>query len=157
VNSSGTRIVTFSENGLLRLLDLQTEKVLQITKINSKLFPNDIAFSQDSRHIAIGFANQSIKILTTESFKETHSYQHSAPVRHLEWHPDNELLQVVSSDDSRKIVVFDYIANKIVGQVEGGHTFSFADGGKSIVTIHDQEIRVYDYRTLKLKQKCVVG
>ena len=109
---------------MLRLLDTQTEKILQITKINSKLFPNDIAFSQDSRHVALGFANQMVKIFTTESFKETHSYQHSAPVRHVEWHPNNELLQVISSDDSRKIVIFDYIANKIVSQVEGGHTFA---------------------------------
>ena len=83
VNPSGNRIVTFSENGLLRLIDLQTEKVLQITKINSKLFPNDLAFSPDSKHLALGFANQTIKIMTTESFKETHSYQHPAPVRHL--------------------------------------------------------------------------
>lgn len=53
--------------------------------------------------------------------------------------------------------MFDYVANKIVNQVEGGHTFSFAEGGKSIVAIFSQEIRVYDYKTLKLKQKCVTG
>ena len=58
-------MVTFSENGLLRLLEVQTEKVLQITKLNSKLFPNDIAFSADSKHIALGFSNQTIKIFTT--------------------------------------------------------------------------------------------
>jgi tricorn protease-like protein len=83
VNASGTKMVVYSENGLLRLIDIATEKVLQITKLNSKLFPNDIAFSPDSRHIALGFSNQTIKIFTTESFKETHSYQHSAPVRHV--------------------------------------------------------------------------
>jgi hypothetical protein len=64
---------------------------------------------------------------------------------------------VVSSDDTRKIVVFDYIANKIVNQVEGGHTFTFTEGGKAVVSIFNQEIRVYDYKTMKLKQKCVVG
>lgn len=64
VNLAGNRIVTFSENGLLRLIEVESERVLQIIKLNSKLFPNDIAFSPDSRHIALGFSSQNIKILT---------------------------------------------------------------------------------------------
>lgn len=44
-----------------------------------------------------------------------------------------------------------------MNQTEGGHTFTFAQAGKAIVSIFNQEIRVYDYKTMKLKQKCVVG
>lgn len=137
-------------------MDLQTLKVLQITKLNSKLFPNDLAFSPDSRHLALGFASQVVKIYSVETLKETHSYQHAAPVRKVEWHPNGELLQLVSSDDSRKLIIFDYIVNKAVGQIEGGHTFNFLEGGKKIVTICNQEVRVYEYKGLKLIQTCVV-
>jgi WD40 repeat protein len=56
-------------NGLLRIVDLSSGQVLQITRFGPKFFPNDLAFSQDSRHLAIGFANQTVKILTVESLK----------------------------------------------------------------------------------------
>lgn len=116
-------------------MDLQTLKILQISKLNSKLFPNDIAFSPDSNRIALGFASQMVKIYSVETLKETHSYQHAAPVRKVEWNPNNQLLQLVSSDDSRKILIFDYIINKAIGQIEGGHTFVFLEGDKKLVTI----------------------
>jgi|JI9StandDraft_2_1071091.scaffolds.fasta_scaffold366005_2 hypothetical protein len=61
-------------------------------------------------------------------------------------------MQLVSSDYSRKIVIFDYIANKAVGQVEGGHTFCFTNNGKQIVSANDQEIRVYEYKGLQMIQ-----
>lgn len=134
-------------------MDIATSTVLQIVKLNSKLFPNDIAFSQDSKFIAVGFASQLVKIFTVETLKETHSYQQSAPVRKVEWHPNPEFLQVISSDFNRKITVFDYIANKVVGQVDGGHTFCFAGNGKRIVSINDQEIRIYEYKGLELVQR----
>lgn len=69
MNSSGTKIATFSVNGLLRIIDISSSQILQITRFGPKFFPNDIAFSQDSRHLAIGFANQAVKILTVESLK----------------------------------------------------------------------------------------
>ena len=68
---------------------MQTQKVLQITKLNSKLFPNDMAFSPDSKYIAVGFASQIVKIFTVETLTETHSYQHAAPVRKVEWNPNS--------------------------------------------------------------------
>lgn len=74
-------------------------------------------------------------------------------MRHIEWHPNAELLQLVSSDDSRKIQVFDYIANKVINQIDGGHTFVLAEGGKTIVSIFNQEIRVHDYKTMRLKHR----
>ena len=45
-------------------MEVQTQKVLQITKLSSKLFPNDISFSPDSKYIALGFASQLVKIFT---------------------------------------------------------------------------------------------
>jgi WD40 repeat protein len=115
-----------------------------------------MAFSADSKRIALGFASQVVKIYSVDTLKETHSYQHSAPVRKVEWNPNNELLQLVSSDDSRKLIIFDYIINKAVGQIEAGHTFVFLDGDKKLVTICDQELRVYEYKGLKLLHRCVV-
>lgn len=69
VNPQATKIATYSENGLLRIIDVQTTTVLQITKLNAKLFPNDMAFSPDSRSLAIGFASQNVKIFTVETLK----------------------------------------------------------------------------------------
>jgi WD40 repeat protein len=69
VNAAGTKIATYSENGLLRIMDLSTQKVLQIIRLSNKLFPNDIAFSPDSKYIAVGFASQLVKIFTVESLK----------------------------------------------------------------------------------------
>ena len=81
MNSPATKIATYSQNGLLRIMDIATGNVLQIAKMNSKLFPNDISFSRDNKYLAIGFASQMVKIFTVENLKETHQYQHSAPVR----------------------------------------------------------------------------
>ena len=81
MNSLATKIATYSQNGLLRIMDIATGSVLQIAKMNSKLFPNDLSFSRDNKYLAIGFASQMVKIFTVENLKETHQYQHSAPVR----------------------------------------------------------------------------
>ena len=80
--------------------------------------------------------------------KETHSYKHSAAVRKLEWNPNPEVLQVVSSDYNREILVFDYILNKVVERVDGGHSFCFDEKGKRIISIYDQELRVYALKGL---------
>ena len=132
----------------MRIIDSASSAILQITKMNGKLFPNDIAFSPNGKYLAIGFASQIVKIFTVDSLKETHHYQHAAPLRKVEWNPNPEMLQVVSSDYSRKIVVFDYIANKVVYNVEGGFTFCFTSNGKQIVSIFNQEIRVYEVKGL---------
>ncbi len=78
-------------------------------------------------------------------------------MRHVEWHPSSDMLQLVSSDDSKKIQLFDYIANKVIASVEGGHTFSFSKDGNTIISILNQELRVYETRSLKMLQQCVVG
>ena len=106
-------------------MDIATGNVLQISKMNSKLFPNDISFSRDNKYLAIGFASQMVKIFTVDNLKETHQYQHSAPVRKVEWNPNADIIQVVSSDFNRQVLVFDYILNKVVARVEGGYTFCF--------------------------------
>jgi WD40 repeat protein len=148
VNSAGNKIAVFSENGLLRVMDVVTSTVLQITKLSNKLFPNDMAFSKDGKYLAIGFASQVVKIFTVETLKETHHYQHAAPVRKVEWNPNPETLQIISSDFSRKIVVFDYIVNKVVAEADGGYTFCVSGDGKKVVGIFDQEIRVYELKGL---------
>ena len=57
-------MATYSDNGLLRIVDVASSTVLQITKLNSKLFPNDMSFSGDSKFLAVGFASQQVKIFT---------------------------------------------------------------------------------------------
>ena len=129
-------------------MDPSTLTVLQISRLSPKLFPNDLAFSPDSKHLAVGFASQLVKIFTVENLKETHSYSHKASVRKVEWDPRPEVLQVVSSDDGNKICIFDYIANKVVSQADAGHTFSIS--GKRLASIKGQEVRLYEIKQLKL-------
>jgi WD40 repeat protein len=64
VNPLATKIATYSENGLMRIIDTASSTVLQITKMNHKLFPNDMAFSKDGKYLAVGFASQSVRIFT---------------------------------------------------------------------------------------------
>jgi predicted DNA-binding protein (MmcQ/YjbR family) len=47
--------------------------------------------------------------------KESHSYrQHQFTVRKVQWHPNAENLQIISIDDDRNLVVFDFILNKAI-------------------------------------------
>ena len=69
MNPQGTRIATYSQNGLLRIMDISNQNVIQITRMHAKLFPNDISFSKDSKYLAIGFASQQVKIMTVETLK----------------------------------------------------------------------------------------
>ena len=45
-------------------MDIGSKAVLQISKQNAKLFPNDMSFSKDGKYLAIGFASQLVKIYT---------------------------------------------------------------------------------------------
>ena len=49
-------------------------------------------------------------------------------------------------------MVFDYILNKVIAKIDGGHNFCFTSSGKSLVSIHDQEVRVYEIKGLVFKQ-----
>lgn len=75
-------IITYSNNNLMKVVNIQTEKVLQKVKLNAKFYPYDMVYSGDSKFIAAGFSNGMIKIYTAETMKETHSYRnHTMPVR----------------------------------------------------------------------------
>ncbi len=54
---------------MLRVVNIQTEKVLQKVKLNAKFFAYDIAYSGDGKFVAVGFANGMIKIYTAETMK----------------------------------------------------------------------------------------
>ena len=69
MNGQSKLLATYSENGLLRILQLPTQQLLGLHKFNSKLFPNDIAFSPDSKYIAFGFAGQMVKIMSVDGLK----------------------------------------------------------------------------------------
>ncbi len=87
--------------------------------MNAKLYPHDIAFSGDGKFVAIGFANGMIKIYTAETMKETHSYRnHTMPVRKVEWNRNIDSLQVISVDEGKNLIVFDYILNKVIGHIK---------------------------------------
>jgi WD40 repeat protein len=124
-----------------------------MVKLGPKFFVNDISFTQDGNFVAIGFANSMIKIYTVENLKETHSYRnHTLPVRKVQWHPNSDSLQLISSDEDKNIVVFDYILNKVIGQIKNaGKNFALTTRGTSIVSSCDQEIKVFEYKTLKLQ------
>jgi WD40 repeat protein len=106
-------IVTFTNNNLLRFIAIEGQRLLRVTKLNQKLFCQDLSLSKDSKFLAIGFSNSTIKIMTVESLKETHNYKHhQMVVRRVAWHPNSQLLQVISADEEKNLVVFDYILNK---------------------------------------------
>ncbi len=62
-------ILTYSNNNMLRVVNIQTEKVLLKVKLNPKFYVHDIAYSADAKFIAIGFSNGMIKIYTAETMK----------------------------------------------------------------------------------------
>jgi hypothetical protein len=49
---------------MLRVVNIQTEKVIDKVKLNAKLFAYDIAYSGDGKFFAVGFATGMIKIFT---------------------------------------------------------------------------------------------
>jgi hypothetical protein len=60
-------------------------------------------------------------------------------VHKVMWHPNPDLLQVVSVDEDRNLIVFDYILNKVIGHCESaGKNFCFTNKGTNIVTTCDQ-------------------
>lgn len=102
---------------MLRVLQLETKKILYTIKI-SGAFANDMAFSSDGKHLACAFGNQ-VQIFTFETMKRTHSYYPSGTnnkfvITKLKWHPNPELLQIITADLQNTIAVFDYILNKVV-------------------------------------------
>jgi hypothetical protein len=57
-------MITFSNTSLLRVINIQTEKVIHKVKLNPKFYIYDISYSVDGKFVAIGFANSLIKIYT---------------------------------------------------------------------------------------------
>lgn len=53
----------------MRVINLQTEKVLHKVKLNEKFYVYEISYSADGKFVAIGFANGIIKIYTAETMK----------------------------------------------------------------------------------------
>lgn len=73
------------------------------------------------------------------------------PVRKLEWHKSPETLQVISTDEDRNLIVFDYILNKVIGHLkEAGKHFVQTTKGTNLIVSIDQEIKVLDYKSLSL-------
>ena len=102
---------------MLRLLHIETKKILHTLKVGGA-FANDMAFSPDGRYLGCGFGNQ-VQIFTTETLKRTHSYYPSGNnnkfvITRLRWHPNPDVLQLITADMQRTIAVFDYILNKVV-------------------------------------------
>lgn len=51
--------------------------------------------------------------------KETHSYRnHTMPVRKVEWNRNVEALQIISVDEDKNLIVFDYILNRVIGHLK---------------------------------------
>lgn len=71
------------------------------------------------------------------------------PVRKVEWNRNVEALQIVSVDEDKNLIIFDYILNKVVGHLkEAGKNFTQTTKGTNLIVSCDQEIKVFDYKTL---------
>jgi hypothetical protein len=65
------------------------------------------------------------------------------PVRKIEWHRNIDTLQVISIDEDKTLVVFDYILNKVIGTIrEAGKYFTQTAKGTNLIVSSDQEIKV---------------
>lgn len=91
--------------------------------------------------------------------KRTHTYNptHSKfVITKLQWHPNPETLQIVTSDMQRNMAVFDYILNKVIAvseSGEGGSDFCFTSSGNTLISLNNMEVKVYEVKGLKLKYK----
>lgn len=108
-------IVTFTESSLLRVLVLETKKVIHTSRL-SGTFANDMQFSPDGKYLALALGN-SIHIFTFETMKRTHTYNPTNSkfvITRLHWNPNPLKLQIATCDMQRNIAIFDYILNKVV-------------------------------------------
>lgn len=151
-------LVFFTNSELLRVITLEQRKVVHLMKM-PKMFPCDMAYSADAKYLAIGFANSLVKIYTVETMRETHSYRcHQMAIKKLEWHPDVNMLQLVSADEEKNIAIFDYILNKpIATAVDAGKSFVLTPSARQLITVCDQAVHVYEYKTLRLEYRIDVG
>lgn len=75
--------------------------------------------------------------------KRTHTYNptHSKfVVNRIQWHPNPDVLQIVSADMQRNMAIFDYILNKVVSvseQGQGGSDFCFIRGGLALAALNN--------------------
>jgi len=157
LSNSETLLVTFTNNYLLRLLDAQTHRELNLIKIN-KHFVLDLAFSPGDKHLAVGCVNSVVRIYSTTTFKQTHEYRkHRFSVRRVEWHPDANRLQLASLDEEANFLVFDYVLNQVVYSVtDFGRNFIFTDSGKTVVSC-DRNIKVWSYSNCQLLHTFKLG
>ncbi len=69
IDPAERNIITYSNNNMMRVVNLQSEKTLHKVKLNAKFYPYDIAYSGDGKFVAVGFSNGMIKIYTAETMK----------------------------------------------------------------------------------------
>lgn len=73
------------------------------------------------------------------------------PVRKVEWNRNVESLQVISVDEDKNLIVFDYILNKVIGHIkEAGKNFVQTTKGTNLIVSNGQEVKVLDYKNLSL-------
>ena len=140
----------------MRVSIIENKKIIHTIKTSGN-FANDMTFSPDGKYLACAFGNQ-VQIFTFENMKRTHAYYPSGNnskfvITKIKWHPNPEILQVITADLQHTISIFDYILNKVVASShanEGGNDFCISEDGKMLLSIKDKEIRGFDLRGLKL-------
>lgn len=145
---------------MARVLLIESRKVINTTRMNNH-FANDIQFCPDGRHLAFAFGN-TVHIFTFETMKRTHTYNPTNSkfaINKLQWHPSPQKLQIITCDMQRNIAVFDYILNKVIAVSEsgaGGTSFCLAANGDLIVAVNNQELKVFETATMKVKSSLQV-
>ena len=58
---------------------------------------------------------------------------------------------MISTDEGKNLIVFDYILNKVIGHIkDGGKSFVQTSKGSNLIVSCDQQIKVIDFKTLSL-------
>ncbi len=58
---------------------------------------------------------------------------------------------MISVDEDKGLIVFDYILNKVIGHIkEAGKNFVQSTKGTNLILSCDQQIKVLDYKNLSL-------
>ncbi len=126
-------MATFTENEMLRIVDLKHSGVVHMLKIQRQ-FIQEMTFcqieGQNGIGLAIGCASSNIRIysVTRESLKETHQYtKHSLGIRQLHW--DANKNQLHSLDNNATYMLYDYIWNKPIRSLQdAGSSFTLFKG-----------------------------
>lgn len=117
-NSDGTRLITASLDGIVRIWDLSPQHELLVLSHPSSNFLWDVAFSPDGNYLATAGADKTAIIWDVSKGKKIVTlHGHTDIVNGIEFNADGSLLATSSAD--RTVIVWDTLSWKILHTLTG--------------------------------------